>query len=863
VNTYTYEEALKASSAYFNGDELAAKVFLDKYALRDNEQRLLEKTPTDMHRRISKEFARIEKNKFKTPLTEDEIFGYLDKFNKIVPQGSPMYGIGNIYQTVSLSNCYVVEPPLDSYGSILKTDEELAQISKRRGGNGTDIAHIRPAGAPTKNAARTSTGTIPFCSRFSNTIREVGQSGRRGALMLTQSIHHPESVIPWDDKVDGQPYDIEINGHKISSRFFNPAKLDFATMKYDTSKVTGANVSLRFTDEFLEAVEAGEKYQQRWPVDNKKNPKIEKMVDAREVWSKVVHSAWFCAEPGILFWDNILKESIPDCYAKFGFATKSTNPCGEIVLSANDSCRLLLLNLFGFVKNPFTKDAYFDYNEFYKCAQIAQRLMDDLIDLEEECINRILKKIESDPEPEEIRVREKELWTKILKACQDGRRTGTGITALGDTLAALNISYGSEVGIATTESFYKTLKFGAYKSSVDMAKELGAFPVWDHSLEKNNPFLNRIKDEFILINEPGQADCGIKILGSEIWSEMKKHGRRNIALLTTAPAGTVSIQTQTSSGIEPQFMVHPYIRRKKGNPGDKNFRSDFVDQNGDHWQEFKVYPPKVKMWMEITGNENIEESPWFNNTAGELDWKNRVRLQAAAQKHVDHSISSTLNLPHDVDVDKVDEIYRTAWKAGCKGVTIYRDGCRTGVLVKESTPKIDPAQIQKTIAPTRPKVLDCDVHHIKVKGEEYFVLVGKLPNSGDPYEVFAGKNGMISKDVKKGLLTKESRGKYHASFDDGTELKDVVDLISDEEEAITRLLSTSLRHGADIHFVVHQLEKVKGDMSQFSKAVSRALKKYIKDGTEIKGENCPECSSGLIRSEGCAKCPACSWSRCS
>jgi ribonucleotide reductase alpha subunit len=546
--------------------------------------------------------------------------------------------------------------------------------------------------------------------------------------------------------------------------------------------------------------------------------------------------------------------------------------CGEIPLSAYDSCRLLLLNLFGFVKNPFTKDAYFDYAEFYKVTQVAQRLMDDLIDMEEEAIMGIIEKIQNDPESEAIKCRELSLWQNILDACRNGRRTGTGITALGDALAAMGIAYGSDYGIEVTETIYKTLKFGAYRASVDMAKELGPFKVWDHELEKDNPILNRIKDEIILLNDDSSTETEHllrvkKILGSEIWNDMKKYGRRNIALLTTAPAGSVSLETQTSSGIEPQFMIDPYTRRKKGNPGDVNFRSDFVDQSGDHYMEFEIYPPKVAEWMRITGETDINKSPWRGSCAGEIEWTQRVKLQAAAQRHVDHSISSTLNLPHDVTVEKVDEIYRTAWKAGCKGITIYRDGCRTGVLVKKDEKK--DAVIQKTNAPKRPIELPCDVYHIKAKGEEYFVLVGTLGEKKEPYEVFAGKNGMIAKSVKSGVVTKRSRGKYDAVFDDGNEIKNVADFLSDEEEAVTRMVSTALRHGADVTFVVHQLEKTKGSLIGFAKAMARALKNYVPDEDRQKqqdtGEICPQdgCGGKIVRSDGCYYCVSCGYSKCS
>jgi len=878
--TYTYNEALEASIKYFNDNEMAARIFLDKYALRNEKDEIVEKTPEDSHWRIANEFARIEAKKFKKPLTAKQIFSYLDHFSKIIPQGSPMSGIGNPYQVVSLSNCFVLPSPLDSYAGICKTDEELVQISKRRGGVGTDIANLRPANAPTRNAARTSTGTIPFMSRYSNSIREVGQNGRRGAEMMTQSIHHPESVILWDPETDGEVFvtqirDKDIGNFDISSVNYNPKKPDFATVKYDRTKVTGANISLRLTDEFLNAVVTGEKYEQRWPIEKNPNspPSISKMVDARKVWDKIIYSAWQTAEPGVLFWDNIIKESVADCYKDFGFQTLSTNPCGEIPLSAYDSCRLLVLNLFGFVKNPYTKDAYFDYKEFYETAQIAQRLMDDLVDLEEECILKIIQKVKSDPEPDDVKFRELNLWNNVLEACRSGRRTGTGITALGDTIAACNVGYGTKDGINMTDRIYQTLKFACYQSSIDMAKELGAFPVWDHELEKDNPYLLRIKNEALVLNdvygkhtsledEKGQTITIIN--GHELWSEMKKYGRRNIALLTTAPVGTMSNLAKllsfygTSSGIEPEFDITPYTRKKKGNPGDQNFRSDSVDGNGDHWMHFEVRCSALKDWMQVTGETDYKKSPWFENCANDLDWTLRVRLQAAAQKHVDHSISSTVNLPNDVTVEKVKEIYETAWKAGCKGITVYRDGCRSGVLVREQEKK---DVIAKTQPVRRPSSLPCDVHHIKVKGTDYFVMVGKY--KGEPYEVFAGANGFIERGVKTGEITKQSRGHYLAKLDDGSEVKNIAEYISDEEEAVTRLASTALRHGTDINFVTHQLEKVRGDMQGFAKAMSRALKKYIPDGSKVAGESCAECGGNLVRQEGCVKCSICQWTKCS
>lgn len=866
---YAYEDALAASMEYFSGDELAARAFLDKYALRDNDLNLLENTPKDMHRRMAKEFARIQKKKYSgtgiKPLSEDEIFAYFDKFQKIVPQGSPMYGVGNVFQFISLSNCFVIESPADSYGGICKADEELVQISKRRGGVGGDITEFRPSGAITHNAAHTSTGLIPLMSRYSNSIREVGQNGRRGALMLSVDIHHPESVKPKPDGFVGEQIVVnkgDTDGREIHSttEWYDPKDLDFATVKYDAKMVTGANISIRLSDEFLTAVDNNTDFEQRWPTDVK-NPVISKQTNANKAWKKIVRSAWQMAEPGLLFWDNILRESPADCYAKFGFRTLSTNPCGEIPLSAYDSCRLMVVNLFSFVVNPFTKKAYFDYESFYETVKVIQRLMDDLIDLEIEKIEQIIEKIGNDPEDEEIKSREKNLWKKMLKACKNGRRTGTGITALGDTLAALDIGYGSDEGIEETERIYQTLKFGAYASSVEMAKELGAFPIWDHELEKDNPFLNRIENEFVILAPSNVKRKSVSkehsypvIDGKKIYADMKKYGRRNIALLTTAPTGTVSLQTQTSSGIEPQFSIAPYTRRKKGNPGDVNFRTDYVDQNGDNWMEFPVYPPKVQKWIEISGETDLAKSPWAGSCAKELVWTQRVKLQAAAQRHVDHSISSTINLPADVTVDQVDEIYRTAWKAGCKGITIYRDGCRSGVLIENNSKK------QKKSVSERPETLPCDVYHIKAKGEEYFVLVGLL--DGEPYEVFAGKNGMIAKNIHTGTLVHRAK-KYDAVFEDGV-LTDVAEYLSDEEEAITRMVSTALQSpGVDINVIVHRLQKTKGNLFGFARAMARALGTYVKDKEEkLTGEVCPNCNNNLIRQEGCIKCPGCSFSKC-
>lgn len=815
-NVYTYEEAMVASTEYFKGDELAAKVFLDKYALRNKEDQLVEKTPLDMHRRIAKEFARIEAGKFANPISEEEIFALLDQYKYIVPQGSPMAGIGNPYQTVSLSNCYVVPSPLDSYGSITYTDQELVQISKRRGGVGVDLSNLRPEGFATTNAARSSTGITTFAERYSNTIREVGQKGRRGALMLSLDIHHPQSR-------------------------------DFATMKNNDKAVTGANISLRLSDEFLNAVTNNEEFELRFPVEPEysSDPKtIKSKTNARSLWKEIIHAAWFRAEPGLLFWDNIIRESPADCYASEGFRTISTNPCSEIPLSAYDSCRLLVLNLFSYVVNPFLDNAYFDYVLFNKHAQIAQRLMDDLVDLELECINKIIAKIIADPEPDFVKRNELDLWNSIKNACAKGRRTGTGFTALGDTLAALGIKYGSPASIAAAEQIYKTLKLGAYRSSVDMAKELGAFPIYDADKERNCPFIQRLA-----VEDP------------QLSFDMIRYGRRNIALLTIAPTGSVSMQTQTTSGLEPLFVVVPYTRRKKVNPSDNNARVDFTDQNGDTWQEFTVYHPKVAMWIAITGETDITKSPWYGACANDLNWVDRVNLQAAMQKHCDHAISSTINLPNNVTEDKVAEIYEAAWKSGCKGITVYRDGCRTGVMITKESEKKAEALFVK-----RPKILQSVIAHPRVKGQEYFVIVGLNENDKErPYEVFAGKNGFFSKNVDAGVTHKVKRGHYQLLDNDGeTIVENITDHLESDEEALTRMVSMSLRDGTDLGYVVQQLEKVKGELNSLSKAMARCLKKFIKDGTEVKGEDCAECNQATLeRSNGCVICKSCGWSKCS
>jgi ribonucleoside-diphosphate reductase alpha chain len=663
--------------------------------------------------------------------------------------------------------------------------------------------------------------------RFSNTGREVGQGGRRAAQMITNSIHYP---------------DIE----------------DFITIKADDTSVTGANISIRLSNEFLNAVEAKEDYELRWPVDSKK-PTVSRMTDADTMWRKVIHNAWKRAEPGILFWDMILRECPANYYEEF--LTISTNPCGEITLSAYDSCRLLAMNLWGYIRKPFTKEAYFDYKSFYEDAKIAQRLMDDLIDLELECIDKILAKINEDPEDDEVKFTERNLWLKIKEACINGRRTGLGITALGDVLAGLNIKYGSDESIDVTERVYKTLKFAAYESSIEMAEELGPFPVWDWNLEKECPFLQRIGNERIELND------GSIIYGADLLHRMSKNGRRNIALLTTAPTGTLSmlceigweefIYNNTTSGIEPAFLLW-YERLKKGNPGDSGFRSDFIDKSGDHWMKFKVYHSGYKLWMDVTGETDETKSPYYGACADDLKWTQRVKLQAAAQRHVDHSISSTVNIPEDITEEEVSKIYTTAWKSGCKGITVYRKNCRSGVLIDPNSK--NETKVADNNAEKRQEVLPCDIFNVKIKGERYFTLVG-LQNG--PYEIFVGKLDFDLEGNDKGSLKKLARGKYQLLDETGKILcPNITDYLTDEEQVLTRLISTSLRHRTPIEFILHQIEKTTGELQSPAKVLGRVLKKYIKDGSKVTGESCPNCQAELVRKEGCVCCLGCGYSKC-
>lgn len=833
---YTYAQVLEKSTEYFNGDDFAAKVFVDKYALQNKEGVFLEITPTDMHHRLAKEFARIEQ-KYPNPLSEDRIFDLIDHFKYIVPQGSPMSAIGNPYQLQSLSNCFVVQGvysnKLDSYGGIMLADQELAQIMKRRGGCGLDISGIRPKDTITANAAKTTDGIGVFMERFSNTCREVAQNGRRGAEMITISVNHPE---------------IET----------------FINIKKNLKKVTGANISIRFNNEFMNAVKNNEKYDLRWPVDaSVKDAKIVKTVDAKNIWDQVVDAAWTSAEPGLLFWDNVKETTPADIYEAEGYGSISTNPCGEIVLSAYDACRLLVLNLSSYVDDPFTPDATFNYHKFHEHTVIAQKLMDDIIDLEIECIDRIIAKVESDPEPEEAKAVELNLWKKIRKANIGGRRTGLGITALGDCLAMMGIKYGSKESIEATKQIYRALALGAHTSSCVMAKERGAFPVFSYEKEKNHAYLKSIMKDAGLITK---------------W---KKHGRRNIALTTTAPTGSVSTLTRTTSGIEPAYLLS-YVRRKKINPSDKSARVDFTDMMGDRWQEFTIYHHGVKQWMDVTGETDIMKSPYWGATSNEIDWMASVDMQAAAQKSVDHSISKTCNLPSNVTKEVVSQVYMRAWESGCKGFTVYRDGCRTGVLMSEESakkarsPSERPVDVEYVMAPKRPIELSCEIRKAKVLGESWTIFVGLL--NGKPYEVFGGlskyvdipnkyKSGKIIKNGKNadGLTT------YNLVVGDNPDdrmiIKDIADIFENKtHEAFTRMISLNLRHGTPIQYVVEQLTKDKyAEMTSFSRVVARVLKSYIKDGVKSTLEKkCNSCDSegSLVYQEGCIICTKCGYSKC-
>ena len=844
-NIYSYEEAFNASCEYFRGDELAARVWVNKYALKDSFGNIYEKTPNDMHRRLAKELARIE-SKYNNPMSEDEIFDLIKDFKYIIPQGSPMAGIGNNYQVGSLSNCFVIglDGTPDSYGGIIKIDEEQVQLMKRRGGVGHDLSHIRPKGSPVKNSALTSTGLVPFMERYSNSTREVAQDGRRGALMLSVSIKHPDSEA-------------------------------FIDAKMTEGKVTGANVSVRIDDEFMKAVEAQTEYTQTYPIDSE-NPKYKKTIDAVALWRKIVHNAWQSAEPGVLFWDTITRESVPDCYADLGFKTISTNPCGEIPLCPYDSCRLIAINLYSYVVNPFTKDAYFDYDLFRKHVASAQRMMDDIIDLEMEKIDRILAKIESDPETLEVKTTELNLRNKIRRKTLQGRRTGVGTTGEGDMIAAMGLRYGTVEATDFSVEVHKTLALAAYGSSVNMAKERGAFEVFDAEREKNNPFINRLKD----------ADL-------KLYEDMVKYGRRNIACLTIAPTGTTSLMTQTTSGIEPVFLP-VYKRRRKVNPNDPSVRIDFVDENGDAFEEYVVYHHKFITWMQINGiqvkqdysqeeiDELIKRSPYYKATSNDINWLEKVNMQGRIQKWVDHSISVTINLPSDVSEDLINDLYLQAWKVGCKGCTVYRDGSRSGVLVatqkeKKKEKEKEVIAVEEHNVLKRPIELEADVVRFQNNKEKWIAFIGLV--NGKPYEIFTGladdDDGIFCpKSVSKGKIIKAidelGNKRYDFQFINKRGYKTTIEGLSDkfnpEYWNYAKLISGVLRYGMPIDKViklVNSLELNSESINTWKMGVERALKKYLPNGTQASGQKCPHCGQEtLVYQEGCLICTSCGTSRC-
>lgn len=842
--TYSYDEAYNASLEYFKGDELAARVWVNKYAVKDSFGNIYEKSPEDMHWRIANEVARVEA-KYPNALSSQELFDLLDHFKYIVPQGSPMTGIGNDYQIASLSNCFVIglDGSADSYGAIIRIDEEQVQLMKRRGGVGHDLSHIRPKGSPVKNSALTSTGLVPFMERYSNSTREVAQDGRRGALMLSVSIKHPDSE-------------------------------SFIDAKMTEGKVTGANVSVKLDDEFMQAAVEGKPYTQQYPIDSP-NPMVSKEIDASALWKKIVHNAWKSAEPGVLFWDTIIRESVPDCYADLGFRTVSTNPCGEIPLCPYDSCRLLAINLYSYVVNPFTPEAYFDFDLFKKHVALAQRIMDDIIDLELEKIERILEKIDSDPESMEVKGSERHLWEKIYHKSGLGRRTGVGITAEGDMLAAMGLRYGTEEATEFSEKVHKTIALEAYRSSVNMAKERGAFEIYDAEREKNNPFINRLKE----------AD-------PELYEEMKKYGRRNIACLTIAPTGTTSLMTQTTSGIEPVFMP-VYKRRRKVNPNDANVHVDFVDETGDAFEEYVVFHHKFLTWMKINGydpdkrytqeeiDELVEKSPYYKATSNDVDWLMKVKMQGRIQKWVDHSISVTINLPNNVSEDLVNQLYVEAWRSGCKGCTVYRDGSRAGVLI--STKKKDKKEEEECrckppqVVEVRPKVLEADVVRFQNNKEKWVAFVGLL--DGRPYEIFTGlqddEEGIVlPKSVTSGRIIKsydeDGTKHYDFQFENKRGYKMTIEGLSEkfnkEYWNYAKLISGVLRWRMPIEQVIKLVGSLQLDsenINTWKNGVERALKKYVQDGTEAKGVKCPNCGhETLVYQEGCLICKTCGSSRC-
>ena len=843
--TYTYDEAFEASLQYFKGDELAARVWVNKYAVKDSFGNIFEKSPEDMHWRIANEVARIEA-KYQNGLNAQQLYELLDHFKYIVPQGSPMTGIGNDFQVASLSNCFVIgiDGAADSYGGIIRIDEEQVQLMKRRGGVGHDLSHIRPKGSPVKNSALTSTGLVPFMERYSNSTREVAQDGRRGALMLSVSIKHPDSEA-------------------------------FIDAKMTEGKVTGANVSVKLDDAFMQAAVNGTPYKQQYPVDSDQ-PVFTKDIDASALWKKIVHNAWKSAEPGVLFWDTIIRESVPDCYADLGYRTVSTNPCGEIPLCPYDSCRLLAINLYSYVVNPYTKEAYFDFDLFKKHVALAQRIMDDIIDLELEKIEKIIAKIDSDPESEEVKEAEKHLWEKIYKKSGQGRRTGVGITAEGDMLAAMGLRYGTEEATEFSEQVHKTIALEAYRSSVNMAKERGAFAIYDSEREKNNPFINRLKE----------AD-------PELYEEMKKYGRRNIACLTIAPTGTTSLMTQTTSGIEPVFMP-VYKRRRKVNPNDPQTHVDFVDETGDAFEEYIVFHHKFVEWMTVNGydptkrytqeeiDKLVEKSPYYKATSNDVDWLMKVKMQGRIQKWVDHSISVTINLPNDVDEALVNRLYVEAWRSGCKGCTVYRDGSRSGVLLSTQKDKKDkkeelPPCKPPTVVEVRPKVLEAEVVRFQNNKEKWVAFVGLL--DGHPYEIFTGlqddEEGIsLPKSVTTGRIIKnideEGNKRYDFQFENKRGYKTTIEGLSEkfnkEYWNYAKLISGVLRWRMPIDRVIKLVDSLQLDsetINTWKTGVDPALKKYVTDGTSAEGQKCPNCGNEtLVYQEGCLICKTCGTSRC-
>ena len=843
-NTYTFDEAYKASLDYFTGDELAAKVWVNKYALKDAFGNIYEKSPADMHHRLAREIARIEKN-YPNPLTEAELFDLFDHFRYIIPQGSPMTGIGNEFQIASLSNCFVIglDGSADSYGAIIRIDEEQVQLMKRRGGVGHDLSHIRPKGSPVKNSALTSTGLVPFMERYSNSTREVAQDGRRGALMLTVSIKHPDSE-------------------------------SFIDAKMVEGKVTGANVSVKIDDEFMQAVVNETSYMQQYPI-NSADPSYVKQVDASALWKKIIHNAWKSAEPGVLFWDTILRESVPDTYADLGFRTVSTNPCGEIPLCPYDSCRLLAINLYSYVKDPFTAQATFDFELFRQHVQLAQRIMDDIIDLEAEKIEKILEKIDSDPESVEVKQSERHLWAKIRQKTLLGRRTGVGITAEGDMLAALGLRYGTEEATDFAEQVQKSLALAAYNSSVQMAKERGAFAIYDAKREEQNPFIQRLRE----------AD-------PQLYTAMTTYGRRNIACLTIAPTGTTSLMTQTTSGIEPVFLP-VYKRRRKVNPNDAESRVDYVDETGDAFEEYIVFHHKFVTWMEANGyptskrytqaevDNLVAKSPYFKATSNDVDWLMKVRMQGRIQKWVDHSISVTINLPSDVSEDLVNQLYVEAWKCGCKGCTVYRDGSRSGVLISTDNKKKKKEDCKCMQAPIivakRPRELDADVVRFQNNREKWIAFVGLL--NGRPYEIFTGladdeEGIMLPKNIAKGTIIKsydeDGQKHYDFQFKNKRGYKMTIEGLDGkfrpEYWNYAKLISGVLRYGMPIDQViklVQGMELNNESINTWKNGVERALKKYLPNGTVAKGQTCPNCGQEtLVYQEGCLICTNCGASRC-